>query len=196
MPKRESTFYSMTSTLIIITVIAGVSLGLVNDVTKGPKEQARLERKIAALEKVLPEFNNNPVQDLVSLKLDGIEDSLEIYPAKQGEDLIGIAIVGASEKGFNGLVKVMTGFDLEGTIQNTVVLEQDETPGLGTKVKEEKFIQQFRGKNPASFSLVVKKDRGDVDALTGATITSRAFNEAVQNAYNAFLEYKKGKQLQ
>lgn len=190
MRKRESTFYSMTVTLIIITVIAGVSLGLVNDITKGPKAQARLERKIKALKNVLPEFNNNPVEALKLLKVEGIEDSMEVYPGTQAETLTGIAIVGASNKGFSGLVKVMVGFDLEGNIQNIEVLEQNETPGLGTKVKEDKFLRQFRGKNPESFSLKVKKDQGDVDALTGATITTRAFNEAVQNAYTAFTKYQ------
>ncbi len=193
MGKRASTFYSMTTTLIIITVIAGVSLGLVNDITKGPKAQARLERKINALKNVLPEFTNNPVEELALLKIEGIEDSSEVYPGKQGKTPSGVAVVGASNKGFNGLVKVMVGFDLTGNIQNIEVLEQNETPGLGTKVKEDKFIRQFRGQNPESFSLKVKKDQGDVDALTGATITSRAFNEAVQNAYKAFMNYKNDK---
>ena len=56
-------------------------------------------------------------------------------------------------------------------------------------MKDDKFIRQFREKNPANFSLQVKKDKGDVDALTGATITTRAFNEAVQNAYTAFKDF-------
>lgn len=189
MRKRESTFYSMTVTLIIITVVAGISLGLVNDITKGPKEQARLERKINALKNVLPEFSNNPVEELVLLKIETVEDSLELYPGKLNQSLNGMAVVGASKKGFNGLVKVMVGFDMEGNIQNIEVLEQNETPGLGTKVKDDKFIRQFRQQNPATFSLLVKKDQGDVDALTGATITTRAFNEAVQNAYTAFKDF-------
>ena len=82
----------------------------------------------------------------------------------------------------------MVGFNPDKTIQNIVVLEQKETPGLGTKMKDDKFIRQFRGKDPSSFELVVAKDGGDVDALTGATITTRAFCEAAQLAYDVLVQ--------
>jgi electron transport complex protein RnfG len=65
------------------------------------------------------------------------------------------------------------------------VLQHKETPGLGTKMTEEKFLVQFRGKNPGSFPLKVKKDGGQVDAITAATISSRAFCDALQRAYDA-----------
>ena len=190
MPKKESTFLNMTLSLIIITVVAGVSLGLVNDLTKGPIAQAKLERKVNALKSVLPEFNNNPVNEMFWRNTESIEDSTEFYPASLNQESVGMAIIGSSNKGFNGLVKVMAGFNMDGSIRNVVVLEQNETPGLGTKVKDDKFIQQFRGKNPSDFKLLVKKDQGDVDALTGATITTRAFTEALQSAFDAFSVYK------
>jgi electron transport complex protein RnfG len=82
----------------------------------------------------------------------------------------------------------MVGFKPDGTIQNIEVLEQKETPGLGTKMKDDKFLAQFRGKNPSAFNLKVTKDGGEVDALTGATITSRAFGDAVQMAYDEFMK--------
>jgi electron transport complex protein RnfG len=69
-----------------------------------------------------------------------------------------------------------------------VVLEQKETPGLGTKMTEDKFLNQFKGINISDFKLAVKKDGGDVDALTGATISSRAFCDATQMAYDAFIK--------
>ncbi|MBT8271616.1 MAG: FMN-binding protein, partial [Bacteroidia bacterium] len=90
--------------------------------------------------------------------------------------------------GYNGLIKIMVGFDPDGTIRNIAVLEQKETPGLGTKIKNEKFIRQFRGKHPSTFDLRVKKDKGEVDAITGATITTRAYGEAVQLAYDILTE--------
>ena len=191
MTKKESTFISMTLTLFVITVIAGVSLGFINDITKGPKEQAKLARKINALKNVLPEFNNNPVEDVKRLKSDLAKDSIEIYAGFLNENQSGTAVVGSSEKGFSGLVKIMVGFNPDGSIKNIAVLEQKETPGLGTKMKDEKFIKQFRGKHPSTFNLKVKKDQGDVDALTGATITTRAFGEATQMAYDVFAENKK-----
>ena len=82
----------------------------------------------------------------------------------------------------------MVGFNPDGVIKNITVLEQKETPGLGTKMKGEKFLRQFRGKHPSNYNLKVKKDQGDVDALTGATITTRAFTEATQMAYDVFVE--------
>lgn len=186
MSKKASTFLSMTLTLFVTTLVAGVSLGFINDITKGPKAQAKLDRKINALRSVLPEFNNNPVESVQLLKSEKAKDSVEIYSALLNENEVGTAIVGSSEKGFSGLIKIMVGFNTDGSINNIAVLEQKETPGLGTKIKDEKFIRQFRGKHPSTFNLKVKKDQGDVDALTGATITTRAFGEATQMAHEIF----------
>lgn len=186
MSKKASTFLSMTLTLFMTTLVAGVSLGFINDITKGPKEKAKLERKINALRSVLPEFNNNPVEQVELLQSELAKDSVEIYPAFLDEIQVGTAIVGSSEKGFSGLIKLMVGFNTDGSINSIAVLEQKETPGLGTKIKDEKFIGQFKGKHPSTFNLKVKKDQGDVDALTGATITTRAFGEATQMAYDIF----------
>lgn len=186
MANKESTFISMVLTLVVITLVAGFSLGFVNDVTKGPKAKAKLEKKIKALQLVLPEFTNNPVADIQLVKSDKAKDSVEIYPAFSGEERVGTAVVGSSLKGFSGLVKVMVGFNKEGTIKNVVVLEQNETPGLGTKIKDDKFIQQYRDKHPSSFDMTVTKDGGEIDALTGATITTRAFSEAVQMAFDEY----------
>jgi electron transport complex protein RnfG len=82
----------------------------------------------------------------------------------------------------------MVGFDTDKKIINISVLKQKETPGLGTKIKEPKFKDQFKGKDPASFKMAVKKDGGEVDAISAATITSRAFCEAVNKAYQALLK--------
>ena len=176
----------MILSLLVITILAGLSLGFVNNLTTGPKAKAKLERKIKALKQVLPKFNNNPVEDMTTLKLDFVKDSIEVYPASLNKKYVGTAVIGFSEKGFSGSVKIMVGFTPDGTIQNIAVLEQKETPGLGTKMKGEKFIQQYRGKNPESFNLKVKKDGGEIDALTGATISTRAFSGAVQMAYDVF----------
>ena len=82
----------------------------------------------------------------------------------------------------------MVGFKPDGSINNISVLDQKETPGLGTKMKEPKFKNQFLDKNPAIFTLKVKKDGGQVDAITAATISSRAYCDAVQKAYHGFLQ--------
>jgi len=191
MSKKESTLGNMILSLLVVTLVAGISLGFVNDLTKGPKAQAKLERKIKALKLVLPEFTNNPVAEMQVVKSDKVKDSVEIYPAYSNDDLVGTAVIGSSEKGFSGLIKIMVGFKPNGTIQNIEVLDQKETPGLGTKMKDEKFIKQYRDKNPSQYNLKVTKDGGKIDALTGATISSRAFSESVQMAYDEFVRSKK-----
>ncbi len=174
----------MMLSLLAITLISGFALGFVNDLTVGPIAKAKLERKINALKLVLPRFDNNPVEELKLVRSEESKDSVEIYPAFLNSEFVGVAIVGSSEKGFSGLIKIMVGFDPNGKIKNIVVLDQKETPGLGTKMKDVKFIQQYKNKNPASFNLKVTKDGGEIDALTGATISTRAFSEAVQMAYD------------
>lgn len=188
MSKKESTFFGMLLSLLVITLVSGFALGFVNDLTIEPKAKAKLEKKINALKLVLPVFDNNPVEDIKMIKYDKVSDSIEIYPAYSKNEFVGAAVIGSTNKGFSGLVKLMVGFKPNGDIENAVVLEQKETPGLGTKMTEDKFIKQFKGINISDFKLQVKKDGGDVDALTGATISSRAFCDATQMAYDAFIK--------
>jgi len=190
MSKKQSTFLNMTITLFVITMVAGLSLGYVNDITVGPKAAAKLARKVNALKQVMSEFDNNPVEDVKMIKSQMVKDSIEIYTGTLNGAKSGTAVVGSSDKGYSGLVKLMVGFEFDGAIKNIVVLEQKETPGLGTKMKGDKFLRQFRGKDPSGFNLKPKKDGGDVDALTGATITTRAFGEATQLAYDEFMKNK------
>jgi len=187
MKKKESSLKNMLLSLLVVTLVAGFSLGYVNELTKEPKAKTKLQRKINALKLVLPEFDNNPVSDILRFKSKNANDSIEIFPAFSNHKFVGAAVVGSSENGFSGLIKIMVGFNPEAQVQNIVVLEQKETPGLGTKMKDEKFLVQFKNIKPATFKLKVKKDGGDVDAITGATISSRAFSEAVQMAYDILI---------
>ena len=188
--KKESTLINMVIVLFLITLAAGLSLGYVNDITLEPKAKARLAKKTKALELVLPEFDNNPIEQVRRFKSDKVKDSVEVYRAIKDSILVGMAITGTSEKGYSGIVKLMVGFEPDGKIRNITVLQQKETPGLGTKMKGEKFIQQYRGKDPNNFDLRVKKDGGEVDALAGATISTRAFSEATQQAYDVHVIMK------
>jgi len=188
MKKKKDTFINMVVSLFAITIISGFSLGYVNEMTIDPIREGKIERKVNALKLVLPQFDNNPVEDVQLIKSDLAKDSVEVFPAFSNNQFVGAAVIGSTEKGFSGLIKLMVGFKPDGTIQNIVVLEQKETPGLGTKMKDEKFLAQFREKKPSAFNLKVTKDGGEVDALTGATITSRAFGVAVQMAYDEFMK--------
>lgn len=187
MAKKESTFANMLLTLAVITLVSSTSLGYVYEITKEPKAAAELSKKTFAIKKVVPEFTNSPIKDMYSVKSPDGAGMLEFYPAYKDSVLVGTAVKTFSTQGYGGMISIMVGFNPEGTIYNLSVLEQKETPGLGTKMVEPKFQEQFLGKNPLTFKLKVKKDDGDVDAITAATVSSRAFNDAVQRAYDTYV---------
>lgn len=188
MAKTESTLRNMVLSLTLIAIVAATALGFVYEVTKKPIELSKLNKKLIAIKAVVPPFDNNPDNEMFRLA-DESGDSLEIYPAKSGDTIVGYAVKTYSVNGFSGYIGIMAGFAPDGSIINTNVLEHKETPGLGTKMTEDIFKTQFNGKNPSSFAMKVKKDGGQVDAITAATITSRAFCEAVDRAYKTL---KKG----
>ena len=183
MAKTESTFKNMVLSLTFISLAASACLGFVYEFTKKPIELSNLNKKLEAIKQVVPEFTNNPNEEMYRLPT-GDGDSLDIYPAKKDNIVVGYAVNTYTKKGFSGNINLMVGFKPNGSIINITVLEQKETPGLGTKMTESQFKDQFNDKNPVQFNLKVKKDGGQVDAITAATISSRAFCDAVQRAYN------------
>jgi electron transport complex protein RnfG len=183
MAKTESTFKNMALSLTLISLVSAACLGFVYELTREPIALSALNKKLDAIRQVVPEFDNNPNSEMFRLPADD-GDSLEIYPAKKGGKIVGYAVNTWSQKGFSGLITLIAGFRTDGTIMNITILDHKETPGLGTKMAEPEFKNQFNDKNPAEFILKVEKDGGPVDAITAATISSRAFCDAVQRAYN------------
>ncbi|MDA3882029.1 MAG: RnfABCDGE type electron transport complex subunit G [Bacteroidales bacterium] len=181
--QKESSLFNMLTTLVVITLISGFALAYVNQLTIKPIQQAQLSKKKDALVEVLPEFDNNPVDTRYAVFVKALGDSVEVYKAYQSGELVGTAVNAFSPDGYSGDVRIMVGFLPDGTIHAISVLEQTETPGLGTKMTEAEFIDQFADKNPKDFKMQVVKDGGQVDAITAATISSRAFCDALQMAY-------------
>jgi electron transport complex protein RnfG len=188
MAKKESTLFNMVSSLVIVTLVASTALGYVYELTKGPIAAAMLAKKINAIDEVVVEYDNHPVDEMYKIQVEGTKDSLEVYPAKKDGKLVASAIRTFSPKGYGGDVWLMVGLLPDGSFQKISVLEHHETPGLGTKMADPPFKDQFVGKNPSTFKLKVKKDGGDVDALSGATISSRAFSQATQLAYDTYMK--------
>ncbi len=188
MAKKESTFFNMLFTLFTVTLFSSAALGFVYELTKEPIAMAKAAKKNLAIERVTPKFNNEPTTDWFSVPANG--DSVNFYIARQGDDTVGYAAETFSNIAFGGSLKLLVGFLPGGTIKEIAVLEHKESPGLGDKMLKSKsnWSEQFEGKNPSSFVLKVKKDGGDVDAITASTITSRAYCDAVQRAYDAFKE--------
>lgn len=159
----------------------------VYNLTKGPIAKVQYEKQQDAIKMVMSDFTD--IKE-VKAKLAEDSDSLTLFNGYADGKNIGVAVKTYTYKGYSGLIRLMVGFKLDGTITNVEVLEQKETPGLGTKMATS-WKDQFVGKNPKSFKLKVKKDGGEVDAITAATITSRAFCDAVQRAYDTYEETNK-----
>lgn len=182
--KLESNFINMVVVLFSISLIASAGVGYVYTLTKGPIEKAAQQKQQDAISNVMPgEFDNDPAAEKWTKEIDG--GTLEFYPAKHNGELIGTAVKTFSNNGFNGYVEIMAGFNPDGSIHDYSVLVNKETPGLGSKMNDwfrEGKPGNVKGKTPGTAGLKVRKDGGDVDAITAATISSRAFLDAINRA--------------
>lgn len=183
MAKRESSFINMLLTLFVVTAIASLALAGVYNITYEPIARVAREKKERAIKQVLPDFQEVKSEEVIA---DNPDIPLEFNYAYKDGKLVGVAIQSYTKKGYSGLIELMVGFLPDGTISKVEVLNQKETPGLGTKITEDKFKSQFINVNPKDFKLKVGKDGGDVDAITAATISSRAFCDAVERAYQSY----------
>ena len=179
MAKLESTLQNMILSLVIICVVAAGALAGVYILTKANIDAQEIAKQQAAILAVLPE--GCEVADAEEIA------GLKVYKAYQGDEWIATAVE-TSEVGFDGPQVIMVGFDAEGKVINYEVLKQTETPGLGAHInhwfKDAKGNQSIIERQAGA--LKVKQDGGDVDAITAATISSRAFLKAINKAYAAY----------
>jgi Na+-translocating ferredoxin:NAD+ oxidoreductase subunit G len=185
MAKKESSFINMVLTLAIVTAIASFTLATVYNLTAEPIAQAREAKRQFAISQVVPEFDR-----LESRKVapPGGGDSLEFNFAFSNNELVGVAINTWTNRGYSGRITAMVGLDPSGKIIDVVHLQHAETPGLGDKIEKGKsnWSDQFKGLDPATANIRVTKDNGQIDAITAATITSRAYCDAIQRAFDTF----------
>lgn len=174
----KSTLRNMVVCLGLVCFICAAILGETYVLTAGPIELAQQNKTKQSIAKVLPSFSADPVESAVTWN--GTE---YVYYSVEGA---GCAII-SSVSGFGGPLSVMVGIEDGGIVYNTVVLSHSETPGLGAKCQTDAgFIDQFKGWDPSRKTLLVKKDGGDVDAITASTITSRAYALAISNALEVY----------
>jgi electron transport complex protein RnfG len=177
----------MVLVLCAIALFSSLSVASINALTAEKLGEVRLQNQLKAIRDVLPAFDNNPMEESDTLTTpDG--GMLVIFPASLDGKRVGRAVKSFSNNGYSGQVWLMVGFTPDGAVYDYTVLEHKETPGLGSKM-DAWFAGggkgDITGKMPGDRGLRVKKDGGDVDAITAATISSRAFLEAVNRASNA-----------
>ena len=159
--------------LMFITAVAAGGLSLLNNET-APRiaEIRRLEQEQARKE---------VVEALGAMRFEEVRDTTEgftFYRAyNEKGDLVGYTAL-AKGKGYSSTIQTVAGFDTNLAVSGMKVTFQQETPGLGTKIEEDWFLDQFKGKD--ALRLAVVQDRGDIDAITGATISSRAVSNSVR----------------
>lgn len=164
----------LTLTLFLITAIVAALLGAVNAITAGKIAALRQERTQAAMREVLAAEEYVPAEcDTPGVRA--------VYAARRGGSLAGY-VVEVAPAGFGGAIDMVVGVDSTGTVTGVSIVSMAETSGLGDNAKKESFRSQFVG---ASGQLAVTRDGGTIDALTGATVTSRAVTSGVNTAIAA-----------
>lgn len=185
--------FKLGGILLIITMIAGILLGVANDLTKEAIiENSKISKE--DLSYIMPEADK--IQDM-DIELDEEGNIKEVYEAVNGSDVIGY-VLKVTSKGFHGAIDFVIGISKEDKVSGIKVLSHNETPGLGAKISEEKFTSRFKDK-PVEYLEVVKvtpnKDT-EVEAISGATTSSKASVNAVNEAITFYLEEIKGEEVE
>ena len=181
--KQKNEFVQLGGILCAITLVVALALGAVNAVTAGPIAEQNAQKIKDSLENVMPGAESEqidvPAGTTVTTETKNAT-SVTILSAykmtKDGADAGYCVEVGPT--GFGGAVDTMVGIDSDGKVTGiSVISASSETPGLGARSTEPEFQAQFAGQ--VGTEVAVAKDGGSIDALTGATITSRAVSEGV-----------------
>ena len=181
--------------LMAITLVSGLLLGLVYQVTKDPIAAEEAKEKQEAYQAVFTDAASFEELDEKNASLEKAADVLEenglsaehidevLGAVDDSGKLLGVVMNVTTTEGYGGDINFSMGIQKDGTLNGIQILSISETAGLGMKAKEPKFYNQYKGKKAEKF--VVSKDGGDgeqIDAISGATITSRAVTGAVNVA--------------
>jgi electron transport complex protein RnfG len=178
--------------IVVLTGIAaacGFLLSMVKQVTAVRiEEQILVNVKLPAVNAVLESSTNDLMQDRRTITIDGQEHV--VFEGKKEGKTWAIAFEGTGT-GFGGDIGVMVGFNLEKDILTGIgILTHQETPGLGARISETTFTDNFKNK-PITAVFKVKKDNGEVDAVSGATYSSRGVCSAVRKCIALYTAIKK-----
>jgi len=179
----------MVVVLTLICAASGFALAVVHDFTKEPIEYSRLKYvKEPAVKAVLKGYDNDPIKDRISIVIGkdryGRPVKLIIFPAKKAGKIFAVAFE-TSGKGYHGDIGVMVGIDVKhNKLTGIAIVSHSETPGLGARIVEKSFTGSFKGK-----SLAKELTTSDINALSGATFSTKGVLAAVNKARAIFKRY-------
>ena len=187
--------------ILVLTGICAVSALALAWVNQKTIKKIKLEEQkftLRSLKKALPEFNNSPDKDTLNIK-DGGEDFC-IYRARKDGKIVGVAITSSDSNGYSGNIKILVGILPDGSLSGIEVLSHAETPGLGARIEEKEFREGIiwtchdctdkKRRSLENTKWLVRKDGGDIDEISGATISSRAVTRATVKALKVFKKYR------
>lgn len=182
----------MVVVLLVICTTSGVVLSYVNEATKAPREYQYIKFvQEPSMKAVLSDFDNDPIKERIKVVLgeDGEGNPLEkvVFPAKKGGKIQAVAF-SAAAKGYHDLIEVMVGVDPDGKLTGISIMTHTETPGLGARIVEPSFTDQFAGLDLDTTKL--SAEGGKVDALSGATFSTVGVVTAVTEALKEFPKIK------
>ncbi|MFI3330987.1 MAG: RnfABCDGE type electron transport complex subunit G [Rikenellaceae bacterium] len=182
----KNSLKNMILSLFAITFASAVVVGAVFQTTKEPIEKNRIKAANEALRKVLPDFDNDAISNPVEKVME--KERVYLYTAKKGEQIVGYAVQTFTKEGYGGKFTLMVGFTPEGEIIKIETLDHQETAGLGDKIQNDKsdYNKQFIGLDLGSKKAALKADKGEIDAISGSTVSSKAYIDAVNRAYTVF----------
>ena len=186
--------------MIIFSLAASTALSVFYFITKSPIDESDARAKRIFLNQVIPAdlYDNNLVKDTISVEpspLLGNKKNIDVYRAKKNNQVIAVIIEAIAPDGYSGEIKTLVGIDQEDKILGVRVITHKETPGLGDYIEIDKsqWIKNFNLKSLDKVSekqWAVKKDGGDFDYVSGATITPRA---VIKSTYKCLLYVKENK---
>ena len=173
-----SNVFRLVLALTVVCIVAALCLSIVNGMTRALVDDQDREAELRAVRAVLPAFDHDPITDtqMLEMGIDGRENARQIQV-------------------YSGMISMILGVHVNGHISGVYILKHAETPGLGAKIEQATFRGVFKGKSWTNSKrvrgdLAVKKDGGDIDAITGATISSRGVTAAVSRGLKLFEAHK------
>ena len=187
MQKIKSTFLNMTVIMTAVAIISAAAVTYVYQLTLPAVTENLKKAEVEAISDIFgDEFDNNPIAEKTAVPMKKGIKELNIYPLRKQGMIYAIAVKSYTNKGFGGELEIMTGFYINGTMAGYKVLNHKETPGLGSKIMENEFMSQFIGLKIEGGKLKLRKEGGQIDGITSATISSKALLDAVNNAKKAY----------